>query len=88
MMPARHAMPLAAAAKLFRELRACNNKSIHKTGDLNASDLADCIEKALQDEVNRRGIMLAIAEFVGAALDGQAIDPKTWKPLDRLTPRR
>jgi hypothetical protein len=87
-MPARQAMPLAAAARLFRELRDCNQKSIHRTGDINVSDLADCIDKALQDEVNRRGVMLAIAEFVGTALDGAAIDPKTWKPLARLTPRR
>lgn len=87
-MSARHAMPLASAARLFRQLRECNQKSIHKSGDINVSDLADCIEVALQDEVNRRGIMLAIAEFVGTALDGAAIDPKTWKPLARLTPRR
>lgn len=89
-MPSRTAsdMPLSAAAKLFRDLRAAHKKSIAQTGDLNASDLADCIERALENEVTRRGIMLAIAEFIGAALDGVPVDPRTWKPLQRIKPRR
>lgn len=86
-MPTRHATPAIAAARLFRKLRRCNKKSIAKTGDINASDLADCIEDALQDEVTRRGVMLAVAEFVGTALDGAVIDPTSWQPLQRLINR-
>lgn len=86
-MSARPSLPLDAAAQLFRKLRECNRKAIAKSGDINVSDLADCIERALEDESNRRGIMLAISEFVGTTLDGGAIDLATWKPLARLIKR-
>lgn len=86
-MPRNRNDPVAAAALLFRDLRRCNDKSIRKTGDINVSDLADCIEKALENEITRRGIRLAIAEFIGTALDGGLIKTAKWKPLQTLKPR-
>jgi NADP-dependent 3-hydroxy acid dehydrogenase YdfG len=80
-------MPLNAGVRLLKRIRACNRKHISKTGDLNVSDVADLIEHALRHQVNHRGILLCLSEYIATAVDGGTIDLDTWRPLARLRKR-
>lgn len=71
--------PLRAAKRLFRRLNKCNKACISKTGDIDPASIADILEHALEDDVSHRAVMLALAEFIGNALDGGVMDMEDWR---------
>jgi len=73
--------PLSAGQRLLKRIERCNKLSIIHSGNIDPSAIAVLIDEALSDDINRMGVLLALSEFVGFAIEGCVIDPNAWQPL-------
>lgn len=70
------------AKELLLKVERCNRESVEKSGDLDLEKVADLLDAALQEPRSRRGIMLALAEYLATAVDYKVIELASWHPLE------
>lgn len=74
--------PLRSAQRLLKRIQKCNRQCIAGTGNIDPAMIADLIQAALNDDIEHRGLLLAISEYLGSAIEGDVIDLETWQPLE------
>lgn len=73
----------APACTLLLEIQACNIASKARTGDIDPAKAADIITTALAKPDKDR-LILELGEYLAIAVDGTAMDPETWDPLEHF----
>lgn len=71
-------MPAKAIKAAFLEMQRRNLTAIRSTGEIQPERLAPILEKTLSDPRLHAPFVLALAEYVGTALDGSIIDISNW----------
>lgn len=67
------------------DIARCVRRTRAETGDIDPVRIAEILERALTPGARyRRSFMLELAEYLGTAAEGTALDPETWKPLEHF----
>jgi hypothetical protein len=66
------------------DIARCCQRSREATGDIDPAQIAGIIERALARRGSRPELLLELAEYLGTAVEGTALDPFTWKPLEHF----
>jgi hypothetical protein len=75
-----------SAKELLLRIERCNAESKARRGELDILRIAAILEAALSEPQGHSGLMLGLAEFIGTAVDGSAIDLHDWTPLEHVEP--
>jgi hypothetical protein len=70
--------------RLLLEISRCNRRSKEETGDIDPAQIAAIIEDALAQPSSRRELVLQLAEYLGTAVDGSAMNAESWRPLEHF----
>lgn len=70
--------------RLLQDIARCNRRCKEATGDIDPAEIAALIETAFSGTKNRRAFLLQLGEYLGTAVDGTAINPETWRPLEHF----
>lgn len=71
-----------SAKRLMQEIARCCERSREASGDIDPALIAEILERALTRP--KRELMLGLAEYLGTAAEGTALDPYTWAPLEHF----
>jgi hypothetical protein len=70
-----------SAKELLLKVERCNKAAVAEMGELDLHAVADLIERCLREPRGRDGLLLALAEFIATAVNGDPIDIHDWTPL-------
>lgn len=69
-----------AAKRIFHRIDECNRASVATTGEIDTKGISAIIRTGLADPALRSALIIALAEFVGTALDGTVLELSAWAP--------
>jgi hypothetical protein len=74
-----------AAKRLMLDIARCVRRTRASSGDIDPEKIAEILERALAPHARyRRNLLLGLAEYLGTAAEGTALDPETWRPLEHF----
>jgi hypothetical protein len=73
------------ARRVLIEVKSLVQSGIEQKGDFDARAIAKLLADALSgSQIHRDGVILALADFIGSAMEGAAPELGTWNPMERV----
>lgn len=76
-----------AAKNLLKRIALHVERSVSQTGDVDTHEIAEMLDQALANPDTRAALLLGLAEYIAAAINGAPIQLEAWAPAKQL-PRR
>lgn len=76
-----------SAKRLLKRIVVCVERTVAQTGDADCHQIAGLIEQALANEADRADLILGLAEYLAAAVNGATIQLDAWTPTKTLARR-
>lgn len=77
---------ICAGAQNARRMLIEMQNIVQNGGDFDVELLADVLETCLNGpNISQRGAILALADFIGSAMEGAPPELETWNPMERTT---
>lgn len=64
------------AKRLLLEITKCNARCIAETGDIDASKVAELIERAIDTTQDRHALLVGLGDFIASSLSGSVPHPR------------